>query len=305
MKVKCIVLRVSIIIWIFSLIGMITTNIIAIVCETSWIKMIYDIFLGLFGSSFVVFLIAIVEYNDAKRKVLEEIYREFTDFIQKISEIEPLVFGYENDLIIKCIFEWEKNGKKYIEINHRNNKNLQKLKNIIEKDLKEYSIKDEKILVNELEREMKKIDNEITRVIKEYERMKDYSFSKLNVLYGDVEFFLGNNNKKNIYNKLYEPSYKIIDFIKNDLCYHISINKIDEEFCNKYVLVEKILNNQDKLYEKRIVKNNGRKCICIYQKYIDDMIKNLEYLRAKIIYNVKEEVYELGPYSIISNLRKE
>ena len=76
MKTKCKTLKLSILISSVSLILFSIFFFMNKCNENTWYEYIYNISLGLFGSSFVVFLVSITEYRVSKTQLLEKIWNE-------------------------------------------------------------------------------------------------------------------------------------------------------------------------------------------------------------------------------------
>ena len=91
--------------------------------ENIWYEYIYNISLGLFGSSFVVFLVSITEYRVAKTQILEKIWNESRKLNIQLHKIKPMNSYIDNDIYIDSL------------INSEREKILEKLEKIIDQNL--------------------------------------------------------------------------------------------------------------------------------------------------------------------------
>ena len=62
--------------------------------------------LGLFGSSFVVFLISIAEYRVSKTQLLEKIWNESRKLNAQLYKIKPIHSYIDNEILVGYINEW-------------------------------------------------------------------------------------------------------------------------------------------------------------------------------------------------------
>ncbi|MCI8548573.1 MAG: hypothetical protein HFJ38_06790 [Bacilli bacterium] len=169
MKTKCKTLKLSICISVISLIIFSIFFFLNNYCVNIWYEYIYNISLGLFGSSFVVFLISITEYRVAKTQLLEKIWNESRILNNNLHKIRPIHSRVNDKLLINYINEWlfrqtEEDkilfGDKHVAYDKlyeyflKNHKN--EIKNMSKKDTKDY--------INSLiENERKKVLESIRR----------------------------------------------------------------------------------------------------------------------------------------------
>ena len=123
MKTKCKTLKLSILISSVSLILFSIFLFINKCNENIWYEYIYNISLGLFGSSFVVFLVSITEYRVAKTQILEKIWNESRKLNIQLHKIKPMNSYIDNDIYIDSL------------INSEREKILEKLEKIIDQYL--------------------------------------------------------------------------------------------------------------------------------------------------------------------------
>lgn len=71
--------------------------------ENTYYEYFYNIFLGLFGSSFVVFLISITEYRVAKTQLLEKIWNESRNLNMQLHKIKPIYSNIDDKLLVDYI----------------------------------------------------------------------------------------------------------------------------------------------------------------------------------------------------------
>lgn len=95
MKTKCKSLKLSILIFIISFILFTTFFFLNKYFECIW----YEYFTNIFGSSFIVFLIAISEYRVAKTQVLEKIWNESRKLNIQFYKIKPFYSRIDTKLL--------------------------------------------------------------------------------------------------------------------------------------------------------------------------------------------------------------
>ena len=284
MKTKCKTLKLSIAISMVTLIFFTVFFILNKYFENLWYEYIYNISLGMFGSSFVVFLISIAEYKVAKTQLLEKIWNESRNLNIQIHKIEPLLSNIDDNLLIDYMNEWQfrqtKEGNilfgtkheaydKLYEYFFENYKN--KFKNMSKKETKEY-------INNLIETERKRVLENLEKIIYQYLNLNNYSFLELNNLLGDVQFFAGKKQYLKVYRDIYEPLRNMY----NELYHNGESDRID-------VLLSILLEYQKNLFrmEKEVEENS--EWHIIYASFCDDMEDKLEEFRARVIYHCTEE----------------
>lgn len=301
MKTKCKTLRLSIIIWVVSLI-------LFSVFYFLKIEYLYNIFLGLFGSSFVVFLIAIPEYNTAKIQLLEKIWVEASSLVRNISHIKPIVVHYDEKLIQGCINEYLFNKiENLVRLLGYKDEYQKQLKRILSKEesnnLKKLNNKEKEELLNsDYNYEIKSIIKTVKERSKEYLNIKNISLDNLNNLIGDLEFFTGKKEFKNIMRNIYSPIKDIYNSIKIDVCPHLRSSRNNKNIGNIDYSFETITSFQSKLFAKEAKEDKYTSCIIYYDTFVDDMLEKLELLRA-YMYHVKPDPIEKS-FSIVSEKSK-
>lgn len=294
METKCETLKLSIAISMVTLIFFTAFFILNKYFENLWYEYIYNISLGMFGSSFVVFLISIAEYKVAKTQLLEKIWNESRNLNIQIHKIEPLLSNIDDNLLIDYINEWQFSQTKKDNILFGNKREAydklyeyffenykNKLKNMSKKETKEY--------INLLiETERKRVLENLEKIIYQYLNINNYSFLEMNNLLGDVQFFSGKKQCLKIYRDIYEPLRNMYNDLKEKVCYHFELyhngeaNRID-------VLLSILLEYQKNLFriEKEVDENS--EWYIIYASFCDDMEDKLEEFRANVIYHCTEE----------------
>mgnify|MGYP006916042071 CR=1 FL=1 len=292
MKTKCKTLRLSIIIWIISLI-------LFTVFYFLKIEYLYNIFLGLFGSSFVVFLIAIPEYNTAKRQLLEKIWVEASSLVRNISHIEPIIVHYDEKLIQGCINEYLFNkNENLVRLLGYKDEYQKQLKRILSKEesnnLKKLNNREKEELLNsDYNYEIESVIKSVKESSKEYLNIKNISLDNLNNLIGDLEFFTGEKEFKNIMENIYAPIRDIYNSIKIDVCPHLKSSKNNKGVGNIDYAFEIIMSYQNKQFTKEVKEDKYSTCIIYYDTFVDNMLEKLEQLRA-YMYHVKPNTIEKG-----------
>ena len=300
MKTKCRTLNLSITISLFSFILYSLFFILNNYNHNIFYEYIYNMILGLFGSSFVVFLISIAEYRVSKTQLLEKIWNESRKLNAQLYKIKPIHSYIDNEILVGYINEWLINqNDNYKSLYKNKSKSYTKIYNYLleyhREELKNMSKKDIKLYINSLiDNERKKIFEELEKVMDQYLNLNNYSFLELNNLLGDVQFFTRKKQYIKLYNDIYNPLRNMYNELKENVCYHINLYKNGE--ANRLdVLLSIIFENQDKLF--RIEKRNEKDCEwnIIYADFCDNMDDKIEDFRAKTIYRCEKETINYYP----------
>lgn len=296
MKTKCRTLYISIII---SIVFFVIFSIFFFLNKyngNSIFEYIYNISLGLFCSSFVVFLISIAEYRVAKVQLLEKIWNESRTLNHALYDIKPLYIGIDNGLIINYINETIFYGPgKYRRKHDAYDKmykyfyvtNKEKFKNKSKKEISKY-------IYSLIDDEIKSVLEKLEKSVDQYIHLNNISFNELNNLLGDVQFFTGKKESLKLYNNIYEPLRNMYNKLKSTIVYYCKCFK-DNENGRPDIMLKIILKNQDVLF--KVVEFDKDNCSFIdyYASFYDNMEDSLEEFRAKTIYNCKEEKIEHMP----------
>lgn len=294
MKTKCKTLKLSILISFVSLILFSTFFFMNKCNENIWYEYIYNISLGLFGSSFVVFLVSITEYKVAKTQLLEKIWNESRKLNIQLHKIKPINSYIDNDILINYINEWlfrqtEEDklifGDKhdaydklynYLLIYHK-----ESIKKIPKKEIKSYI---DSLISSEREKILEKLE----KVIDQYLNLNNYSFLEFNNLLGDVQFFTGKSEYLKLHQNIYEPLRNMYNDLKECVCYHFELYRNDE--ANRPdVLLSILFENQNKLFRTEKKKDKNDEWDIIYADFCDNIDDKIEEFRAKTIYKCEEE----------------
>lgn len=304
MKTKCKTLKLSISISAISLIIFSIFFFLNNYYENIWYEYIYNISLGLFGSSFVVFLISITEYRVAKTQLLEKIWNESRNLNNQLHKIRPIYSKVDDKLLVDYINEWlfrqnEEDKILFGDKHEAYDKLYKYFLKIYKKETKEVSEKETKSYINSLmESERKKVLEDLEKIIDQYLNLNNYSFLEINNLLGDVQFFTGKKQYLKLHQDIYEPLRNMYNELKENVCYHFGLYRTGE--ANRPdVLLSILLEHQKKLF--RIEKKNEEDCEwdIIYANFCNDMDDKIEEFRAKTIYHCDEEKISHHPISSV------
>lgn len=304
MKTKCKTLKLSITISIISLITFSIFFFLNQYYENMWFDYAYNVSLGLFGSSFVVFLISIAEYRVAKIQLLERIWNESRNLNIQLYKIKPLHSKIDDKILTDYINEWlfrqDEKGKKIFGDKHEAYDGIYNfLLDYHKKEIEKMSKKGIKDYIDSLiESERKKVLEDLEKIIDQYLNLNKYSFIEMNNLLGDVQFFTGKKQYLQLHQNIYEPLHRMYNELKESICYHFQLYR-NGEANRPDVLLSILLEHQEKLF--RIEKKYEENCEwnIIYADFCDKMDDNIEEFRAKTIYQCKEEKINHHPIESI------
>lgn len=311
MKTNCKTLKLSISISVISLIAFSMFLFLNKYYENIWYEYIYNISLGLFGSSFVVFLISIAEYRVAKTQLLERIWSESRILNNQLHKIKPIHSKIDDKLLVDYLYEWlfHRTGEDKLLFEDKNevyNKLYKYFLKNYENEIKEMSEKEIKSYIDYLiESERKKVLEDLEKIVDQYLNLNKYSFLEMNNLLGDVQFFTGKKQYLKLHQNIYEPLRNMYNELKKSVCYHFEIYR-NGEVNRPDVLLSILLEQQQKLF--RIEKKEEKDCkwYIIYADFCDKMDDKIEEFRAKTIYHCEEEKIIHHPvFSIFYNKKSE
>ena len=300
MKTKCKTLNLSILISFVSLILFSIFFFMNKCNENIWYEYIYNISLGLFGSSFVVFLVSITEYRVGKTQLLEKICNESRKLNIQLHKIRPIHSYINNDILVNYINEWSFRqteeaklifGDKHEEYDKIYNYLLayhkESIKKIPKKEIKSYIDS----LINS---ERKEILEKLEKIIDQYLNLNNYTFLEFNNLLGDVQFFSGKSEYIKLHQNIYEPLRNMYNYLKEYVCYYFELYRNGE--ANRVdVLLSILFENQDKLFRIEKEKQKDHDVNIIYADFCDNIDDKIEEFRAKTIYGCEEEKINHDP----------
>ncbi len=292
MKTKCKTLKLSITISIISFIFFTLFFFLNKYYENNWYEYIYNISLGLFCSSFVVFLISITEYRVAKTQLLEKIWTESRNLNIQLHKIKPLYSYIEEQLLVNYINEWlfreedtllsEDKHEAYDKLyDYLLEYNKKEIKNIAKNEVKTY-------IDSLIESERKRVLEKLEKIVDQYLNLNNYSFLEFNNLLGDVQFFTGKGKYLQLHANIYEPLRNMYNELKAGVCYHFELYR-NGEANRPDVLLSILFENQDKLFRLEKKQKNDYEWTTIYANFCDEMDDKIEAFRAKTIYQCEEE----------------
>ena len=303
MKTKCNTLILTIWLFTVSFICLTIFFILYKIYSYDLFEYFYNIFLGLFGSSFVVFIIAITEYRVAKTQLLEKIWNESNILTKQLYKIQPLVYNIDRELIENYINEIVFNNSfKGIPKPEKRHDAYDKIFSYYEKyyikDIENLSKNERKKFIDSIiKQKEKEIINDLNIAIDQYLNLNNYSFINFNNLLGDVKFFSGKRYYDELLLNIYKPLYDIYDELKEKVCYHLRLYK-DGETNRPDVLLNIILNNQKKLFKVRKKTVKKHRCNFIFNYFCDIMNDKIEEFRSNVIYGCDKDNIEHVPVSI-------
>lgn len=297
MKASCKALKLSIFISGISLSLVVIFIYLVFEYECQIYEILLNIFISLFGSSFVALLLAIPAYIVNKRQLLEKYWQEVYRLIVSISNIDYLFNKYSDDAVVGYIreltkplwqIEYEKskridgsiNKKKYMDIlikeYYDNILNLHE--DMPEEELKKYFEED-------VDRYIERIRKKAKKIFDEYIIVSNESTIKLNFMLGDMEFITGKKEYTKIHTTTYQPLHDILMAIEDvSCCFKTFLDGTGDEA----VSIEELLEMQKKIFNLEIIDTEVDKRYVIHNKFIEDMLKKLEAFKANM-YNSKPD----------------
>lgn len=294
MKTKCKTLKSSIVISTIFLILFSIFFFMNKYDENALFEYIYNISLGLFGSSFVVFLISITEYRVAKTQLLEKIWNESRKLNIQLHKIKPVHSYIDDNILLNYINEWlfgqveedklisgdkhEAYDKLY---NYLLEYHKESINKIPKKEIKPY-------IDSLIDSEREKILEKLEKAIDQYLNLNNYSLLEFNNLLGDVQFLTGKDQYLKLHKNIYEPLLNMYNDLKECVCYHFELYR-NSETNRPDVLLSILFENQDKLFRMEKKKEKDHEWDAIYADFCDNIDDKIEEFRAKTIYKCEEE----------------
>lgn len=314
MKAKCKSLRLSIIISVISLIAY------SILFYLSWqtqykipiLEYFSNIFIGCFGSSFIVLLIGIPEYQVAKTQLLEKIWNECISINHQFYKLIPiysntlevnLLLDYFNEVYRNAVmaripnFENEIKHEAYdklYEFFYNQNKNF-----IKEMNPKEKSDSIENCITQEYQKMSKIIETSINQYI----NLGNCSFKELDNLIGEMDFFTGDKLYDAFFERIYSPLHKMYKDLYSNVIYHCKIKEGDQIHTNN-IMFHIILEHQNKIFKFIESDEENQRTCNIYNDFCDKMDDEIESFRADIIYHSEKKYNEHYPKESFINFSK-
>lgn len=303
MKANCKALKLSLAISISLLCIILFLLYFVLNYECKLLNIIFNIIVGIFGSSIVALFMAIPAYTVSKRQLLERYYQETKKLIESIARINYLFNELDDDLVVSYVNELEKK-KKYEEYNRLSDKkikdkydeNRNKLIKIYLKNHKNLYDDNYKNLLNDyagkcVDSSIKKMRKAANEICNQYIDASKESAINLNFMLGDLCFFTGDKPYKKIYDNMFLPIYNILNDIKME-SYHFELFLSNEG--KESIALLKIFELQNKIFSLEISETKDYKKYIINNKFYNQMIMNLEEFRADM-YCIKQEKIILTP----------
>lgn len=294
MKTKCKTLNLSILIYSVSLI-LFSIFFFMNKCNGNiWYEYIYNISLGLFGSSFVVFLVSITEYRVAKTQLLEKIWNESIKLNTQLHNIRPIHSYINRIILVNYINEWlfrqtEEDKLIFGDKHEAYDKLHDYLLGYHKESIKKISKKEIESYIDSLiNTEREKILEKLEIIIDQYLNLNNYTFLEFNNLLGDVQFFSGKAEYLKLDKNIYEPLRNMYNDLKQNVCYHFELYR-NGEANRADVLLSILFKNQNKLFKIEKKKEKDHDVNIIYADFCDNIDDKIEEFRAKTIYGCEEE----------------
>ena len=267
-----------------------------------WVNLSFAIF----GSSSLGFIMSLVEYFVERRKALETYYLAASDLIKLFStakylmlhEPKELLTAYFNEcnqiLPKRFSFEEEKCPAKDTLFAYM----LDNWKNTIDIPEPEFSDYARKRFIEEMDGYKKSL----TKTIDSYLLISDGGKQKLENAYGNLDFIFGNMHFRNqVFEKIHFPIQQYMhDILK--MGFHFRTFK-ESENGNIAVMIDFIDQFQTKYFRTIVKTDNNYKTTVIYQKLIDELSDNAEWLRCET-YHKPLVLHDHEPYLSFSQLIK-
>ena len=294
MKTKCKTLKSSIVISTIFLILFSIFFFMNKYNENALFEYIYNISLGLFGSSFVVFLISITEYRVAKTQLLEKIWNESRKLNIQLHKIKPVHSYIDDNILLNYINEWlfrqvEEDKLIFGDKHEAYDKLYNYLLEYHKESINKISKKEIKPYIDSLiDSEREKILEKLEKAIDQYLNLNNYSLLEFNNLLGDVQFLTGKDQYLKLHKNIYEPLLNMYNDLKECVCYHFELYR-NSETNRPDVLLSILFENQDKLFRMEKKKEKEHEWDAIYADFCDNIDDKIEEFRAKTIYKCEEE----------------
>lgn len=301
MKEKCLSLRISIIIM---MVGILTSAIFQFV-NFGLLPIVQNYLVMLLGggaaSALVTTIIYSTEYRVAKTMTLENYWNEQLKIVNSFLRIDYFLFEIPINLMQSYYSEWRHN--KNVE------KNLSLLKpgeeipctddfcykytaqnewcKLLSDDYKELKVEvsDEEVV----EQRWSEMKMEIERVLDQYIKFSEVSYSVIENILGQILFFTDIIYRKKcdyIYNEIHNPIRQKLNQIKNKVNYF----KLYKQGNGDFRVVLKLLKDlQEDIFVEEINDNDDYTTIKVYAEYHYLMDCKLEDFRANIIYGDEPE----------------
>lgn len=303
MKANCKVLKVSLVLSISLFIIILSLLYFVLNYDCKLLNIIFNIVVGLFGSSFVALFMAIPAYTVSKRQLLEKFFQEAKRLIESIAMINYLFNEFNDDLVVSYVNEFEKK-KEYEEYNKISD---EKINDEYDEDrnklIKEYLKKHKNLLdaehedtVNDyagkcVDSSIDKIRKNAKRIYNNYIDISKESTINLNFMLGDLHFLTGKKPYNKIYNNIYLPLFNMLNDIKMDSCHFELLSKKEIKESTALLILFKL---QNKIFSVDVKETKNYKNYIIYNKFYNQMIMSLEEFRADM-YGIKQEKIILTP----------
>lgn len=304
MKSNCLALRMAVFVSILFISITIILTVLKLCMNEVIIDIMLNIAIGLFSSSFVALLIAIPNYNVSKVQQLEKCYSEARRLVLKIGEPRYLFNEYDNELVLSYINEVN-NKEKFGEIGKKLKlefKDAKYKEELIKEYLKHHPEIDNditnpyvrKFASDCVDTQVKKIRDNLKEICQSYVDLGKEDTDYLSLVMGDIEFFSGKKHFEKIYMDIYDPIVKLLRKEK-ERGYHFKMF-LDGEG-NEAASFDMLSELQKEIFKVEKEEDEKERCFIIYNKFVNNMNKELETLRASI-YGLKPIKIEDEPVEI-------
>lgn len=258
--------------------------------------------IGIIGSALVTLIIYFTEYSVERKKALENYYLEATKIVRAFETIKYVEITPKNIQLSKYLMRDTKerlnDDNIKILIPYYDNNNL----------LSGYPVElseEQKIIL--IRKDIKNFKKEVIEAIESYINFSKISFELVEMAYGNISFFFERIKTilkyKSLKIKIYDDIHIQLRSMIENIYFEKSYFEIYKEgkTNNFYMVVDRIKKLNEQLFEIETKNIENYEYIYVYEKFVNNMIVELENLRAKIYH---ERPVEQKRVNIISYFRQ-
>lgn len=246
----------------------------------------YDVFLAIFGSGILAFVLSLIEYIENKRKVIFTFYEECGKLSILYSQIQPMVINFTNDILVK-----------FLSLTENKDEEVTKKINDYFSDNNEYGY-----TIDDLREESEKYKRYCYNQAKIYSQISNYDITKLGNLYKEFSPLFC---KKNV-----ELLSKIFNFIADShniiTRNKLIIDQINYDDNYKYEIVKRIKELDDYHVKTETKVIDDKKVTTLTKTFafeLDQLLEELDYIIFKE--SIKETIdIKDYKYTFSCNIRK-
>lgn len=243
---------------------------------------------AILGSSFLGFIMSLVEYFVEKSIVLEEYYLAALNLINTYSKAKYFIMNEPKELLTAYYNESHKIIPKYFPSEmpaHSAKDELFKYMNNIWRNTIDLPEPEFSEYANEqFDIEIKKYNQELKDTISSYLTISETNILPLENAYGKLDFIFGNRKfRAKIYKRIHKPFQEYKRFI-DEKAFHFR-TFMNAKNGNSAVMIDMIDEIQKKYYKTIDKSNEYFSVIIIYRQFIDDMNDKIDWLLSEIYHH--------------------